>query len=209
MNHLKELSKLRNQYFGLRHGRSEAQEKSLLVSRPDVGIFEYDLVDEGRMQVGDSINEAIANGVIIQDPKPVIISSDFLRCRRTADIAASFIHPLIYTFDKGLRERYVGNFDLKELSRLNEIMLSDMLDADNKTENVESLNEIVARTTALIRFKLEKLFSDRQIILVSHGYPLDLIDAAFQKIRPEQHVEKIRGFKNAELREFVFNSCGE
>jgi broad specificity phosphatase PhoE len=54
MNHLVNIGQLHNQYFAMRHGKSEPNELGIILSHPDAGTTGYGLVEEGRQQAKKS-----------------------------------------------------------------------------------------------------------------------------------------------------------
>ena len=197
LNHLHKFKHLSNRYFVMRHGHSLANQKGIIVSRPQNGIDAYGLSDQGILQV----NEAGGANVQISQ-NPLIVSSDFRRARESAEI----MHRLLecnapVEFDKRLRERYFGDMELAADSGYESVWREDDNDPDNNLSGVESPNQVMQRVSALISEYEEKL-SGRTLLLISHGDALQILQTAFSqqdasKHRQQQHLE------TAEIREFV------
>ncbi|MCA9791977.1 MAG: histidine phosphatase family protein, partial [Candidatus Eremiobacteraeota bacterium] len=94
---------LNNSYFGLRHGQSLANLARLIISDPAVGCQQYGLSELGREQAASG-----ANGL---GPDTLFLSSDFLRARQTALLAARTAGANEPQLDTGLRERFFGELD--------------------------------------------------------------------------------------------------
>ncbi|MBS3054839.1 MAG: histidine phosphatase family protein [Candidatus Aenigmarchaeota archaeon] len=82
--------KSRNNYFGQRHGQSEANVLGIIISDPAVGIKNYGLSHLGRDQVYKSAKAARESDLL--GPKTIIYTSDFLRARETADITTDILN---------------------------------------------------------------------------------------------------------------------
>jgi probable phosphoglycerate mutase len=184
MNHLQELQHLRNSYYVLRHGKSIANDEELIVSAPDDGVPRYGLSEEGRRQVARSVAEAIQNYGL--DGATVIVSSDFSRTRESAEIAGNLLgtHEIIMT--PKLRERFFGGWEKTHNSNYERVWGDDILDGAHKDNDVESTQEVVSRTTTLIR-ELEKEYAGRNILLVSHGDALQILQTAFERVDSSHH----------------------
>ena len=184
MNHLELLLRLSNQYYILRHGRSLANDEELIVSDPEQGVPGYGLSEAGRQQVAAAITEALQNRVL--DHTTLIVASDFARARESAEIAAELLgtHDLFLT--PKLRERFFGAWDRQHNRHYQNVWDDDALDGMHKRHGVESTREVLARTTSLIR-DLEAEYSGRNILLVSHGDALQILQTAFERVEPGRH----------------------
>ena len=81
---------LRNKFFGMRHGNSEANKAGIISSSPPVATVKHGLTELGQRQARDSSSlflqsEHVAGGDGALLP-PVIVSSDFKRASMTANI---------------------------------------------------------------------------------------------------------------------------
>jgi broad specificity phosphatase PhoE len=187
---------LRNRYFLLRHGQSEANVAGLIVSGVE-GTKKYGLTATGRQQVEHTIATSIQCGLLSHDT--VIYSSDFVRALETAEIAAA----LLRTQEKvhvafALRERYFGQYDETSNDNYNKVWDRDRSDANNTTEGVESVNSVLERSTRLV-VELEGAYEDRTILLVAHGDTLQILQTGFLKVDPAGH-RSVEHLTTAELR---------
>ncbi|MDP9313800.1 MAG: histidine phosphatase family protein [Chloroflexota bacterium] len=184
MNYLQEVAELRNTYFALRHGNSLANRAELIVSHPDDGVPLYGLSDTGKAQVASAV--AAAKQQFGLDHTTIIVTSDFARARETAEIAATLLGvPAINTTPR-LRERFFGAWDKQHTSNYEKVWSDDVAEPDHKHNAVESTSEVVARATALIK-ELEDTYAGRNILLVSHGDTLQILQTAFERVAASQH----------------------
>lgn len=131
-----------------------------------------------------------------------MVSSCFKRARQTAETMHSVIgcsEPLL--IDEALNERYWGQYDLKDVAFGYEYYKEDARDAINTQHGIESVADILTRTTGLIK-RLEETYTNKIIILVSHGDPLRILLAGFTKVELTQN-RTIPNFSNAEIRELT------
>ena len=116
------LPRLRNRYFALRHGSSEANARGIIVSDPRTGEEAFGLTAAGRAEVRDAIagwHEGVA----------LIVSSPFRRARESAAIARTVLGseaPLV--IDARLRERHFGALEGQSAARYEEIWNADAAD---------------------------------------------------------------------------------
>ncbi|MCB1174328.1 MAG: histidine phosphatase family protein [Leptospiraceae bacterium] len=195
MNYLLDLSDLQNQYFAMRHGKSEANAAGLVISDPAIGTSAYGLTPEGQDQAATS-----AAAAVHLNTDTLIVSSDFLRARQTAEIMHRQLqlkHPV--RLSVALRERYFGDYDQKPDQHYQEIWEQDRLDANWSGHNVESAYAVMDRSSGLV-LALEREFQGRQIVLTAHGDVLQILQAAFQKVSASAH-RSLPHLSTAEIRE--------
>lgn len=193
-NHLMELSGLSNRYIMIRHGHSEANQQGLIVGDPEIGTSQYGLSAVGVQQINDAVAKLQHLGRDV-----VIVSSDFLRARETAEIIRAGLGAGEVIHTEKLRERFFGALEGDKASRYLEVMERDRLDPFQKEQGVESLVDMLNRVTSAIR-ELEERFQGKTIVLVSHADPMQVLETGFAKISPERHMERPH-IKNAEIRE--------
>ena len=196
MNQLNECGNLRNQYFVMRHGHSEANRQGIIVSHPQNGCDNYGLTGMGRKQVEQSLDQ---NNQL--DSDVVLICSDFRRARETAEIVRQRLGCKSPLLDPRLRERNFGNLELGDDSGYDDVWREDALDADSELNHVESVNQVMFRVTAVIA-EYETNYSAASILLVSHGDALQLLQTAFLKKPASQHRD-LRHLQTAEIRQLL------
>lgn len=195
MNHLQNVSKLKNRYWAMRHGQSKANLQHIVISHPENGTHEdYALSELGREQA----RTAAANAPLTQET--IIYCSDFSRARETAHIVQHVLDiPEIHITQK-LRERHFGDWEKSDQSNVyHKVWDSDHANADHVENNVEAVNMVLDRATSLI-IDLEKKYQDKDILLVSHGDTLQILQTGFQKTYPGKHRD-LPHLEVAEVRE--------
>jgi probable phosphoglycerate mutase len=183
---------LNNRYFLLRHGRSLANEKGIILSNIRDGAEGWGLAEGSASEIRNSIS----GSTLPSDT--VIFSSPFKRAFETALAAAEILECGEPQISDSLRERYFGAFDLGPDIRYKEVWTEDALNADNTKQGVESPSEVLRR---IVNFLLEtdRRYQRRTILFVSHGDPLNILLAASSGLGLTRHMETDT-MKTAELR---------
>jgi len=183
---------LENNYFLIRHGHSKANEQGLIVSNPETGTVKYGLTDNGKKQI-----QAAAAGFSEKNDL-VIYSSDFLRTRETAEILKETLSADNVKYTPLLRERFFGFYDGLDDKQYNEVWQNDRNDENNKVNSVESPRQVSNRVESLIS-NIETKYSKKNIIIVSHGDCLQIMQTVFENISPAKH-RSINHLNVAEIR---------
>ena len=197
MNHILKTEPLTNRYFVMRHAKSLANQLELIVSDPKNGVESYGLQDSAREQITQSIE---ANPEL--KDVSLVMSSDFLRARETAEIA----HELLgcqedIVFHKLLRERSFGELELATSDNYQLVWDEDGLDAGHTKFGVESAEAVMDRASGLIA-TLESYFTETQFLLVSHGDVLQILQTAFHKLPASEH-RSVPHLGTSEVRELI------
>ena len=96
------------------------------------------------------------------------------------------------TTNVNLRERSFGDFEgLEDQINYNKVWAFDKDDANHTQYNVESVNSVVSRTTALVA-ELDEEYGNRNILLFAHGDVLQILQTAVLKVDGREH----RGLKH-------------
>jgi broad specificity phosphatase PhoE len=199
MNHLARLQFLINRYFAMRHGPSKPNELGVIQSNPAHCVCEYGLTHKGFLAVRSSVRRAAASGLLNKDT--VIISSDFLRARESANAAMHALGAKTFFLNELLRERWFGKYDGKSNELYARVWAADKRGPGHTTNGVESADHVQERATRLIAV-LEGLFDDRTFLLVSHGDILQILQTGFQKIPASGH-RSLPHIEPAEIRELI------
>ncbi len=149
---------LKNHYYLMRHGQSEANVQGIIVSDPAVGVEGFGLTDTGKAQAHEGIRSA---GI-----SPVrIISSDFKRARQTAEIASQLTGTEL-RLDARLRERFFGSYNGQSDEHYARVWEKD---ARNLTPgmNVELPDSVLSRALDVIA-ECEQAVQGT-VLLVAHG----------------------------------------
>jgi probable phosphoglycerate mutase len=201
MNHIKN-KKLKNKYFILRHGESEAFKLHLVLSKPENGISKFGLTKLGKEQVKNSLEKFILKhkGNFL-NKETIIYSSDFKRAKESAEIVVKILKIKKINFTELLRERNFGDFEntKDENYRLAWKWDRSFDDKELKKHKIENTRHVEYRTSKLIS-KLEKEYSNRNILLVAHCDTLQILTTAFKNKLPNLH-RSLKKLELAEIRE--------
>jgi probable phosphoglycerate mutase len=167
---------LKNRYYGFRHGESLANVEGIIVSNPELGTVKYGLSDKGRRQVEQSVSKLAA---VTRDV--VIVSSDFRRTLETAEIIRSQLRSASVRTDVRLRERFFGEWDGTCYLHYSDAWQGDEIDPDQEPGGAESANAVRSRMVEVVNALDAELAGD-DIILVSHGDPLRMLQSAFENL---------------------------
>lgn len=209
INHLADINKLRNKYFAVRHGESEANVAHLISSNPEIGIESHGLTTNGQNQVAENTKLFLENNP--SNNSYIIISSDFRRARETANILAlnlsnSTNKKLEVQLDKRLRERFFGIYDNKSDENYDIIWKNDEENlVKNQNDQVEPVESVRQRTTELIK-ELEEKYEDQIIFLVSHGDSLQILQTAFERMSNANHQRHLKHLERAEFRSLILKN---
>jgi probable phosphoglycerate mutase len=202
MNHIESIDKLKNDYFALRHGQSNANVAKIVLSDLEDGKKkEYTLTREGEGQVEISVKKAKGEELLGSDT--IIYSSPFSRAKKTAEIAKEILgaqEDII--FDDRLRERWFGDWEKTDSAAYEKVWKADNENPEHKEKNVESATEVLKRTTSLIK-DLEEKYEGKNILLVSHGDVLQILQTGFQKVSSSLH-RKLKYLETAEIRKLNY-----
>ncbi|MDQ1282044.1 MAG: hypothetical protein QG630_395 [Patescibacteria group bacterium] len=201
MNFIKN-KKLKNKYFILRHGESDAFKLHLVLSHPENGISKFGLTKKGIEQVRDSINKfIIKNKGKYLNKETVIYSSDFKRATESAEVASKILKVNNINFTELLRERNFGDFENTSDENYKLVWKWDKSfdDKSLKKLKIENTKNVQARTSKLI-LNLEKIYSNKSILLVAHCDTLQILITAFKNKLPNLH-RSIKKLELGEIRE--------
>jgi glucosyl-3-phosphoglycerate phosphatase len=193
MNHLSRTDRLANRFSVMRHGQSKANAEGLIVSRIENDRRgDYGLSELGRRQVLAAARDC---GL---PASTVICSSDFSRASQTADIVRACLGAPEVLVEEALRERYFGDWEGSATGNYARIWAADEANPGQTPDNVEPVSAVLDRATALIA-DLERRYSGRDILLVSHGDTLQILQAGFLRTDPSRH-RSLPHLETAEIR---------
>ena len=176
--------KLKNTFYLLRHGESEANVAGIITSDPHQCLTKYGLTHFGKAAVTASVMRAQHDNWLTNET--LIYSSDFKRAAETAEIAQRLLLANPIHYRKELRERNFGEYHGEHPLTYVEIWPKNNQEKyDQRDKGVEDAKSIAHRLFVLIH-ELEALHQQRQILLVSHGDLLQVLQAAFQGLTPAQ-----------------------
>lgn len=184
---------MKNNYYIMRHGESEANVKKMIVSHPENGYTGYGLTEKGKKQARDSIQNS---GLL--ETINVIISSPFLRTKETAAEIVSLNPNIAMSFDSLLQERNFGKFEKMDSTFYHDVWEFDKIDHHNTRNDVESPHEVSLRCENVIS-KYNKMFIDQNIMFVSHGDFIQIMQTVIKEMSPSDH-KSIPYIDTAEIR---------
>lgn len=177
----------------MRHGQSLANEQGIIISHPTNGrLAEYGLSKIGQDQV-----EASAKNSVL-DSTTLIYASDFTRAHQTAEIVRQAIGAGNIVATEALHERYFGDWEKTAHTNYEKVWQFDQTAADYHENNVEPLAFVLARTLRLIA-SIEREYQNRDILLVSHGDTLQILQAGLGGYSPTKHRD-LPHLETAEIR---------
>jgi len=200
---------LRNDFFALRHGQSEANVAGLIASDPAVACYKYGLSATGQQQAQKAAQEIIrtafagsierggGGGSSKKYSGIAVISSDLLRAKETAEFAVQGIQNLddddrlvLHTggliLDTRLRERGFGTWDGTADSNYPRVWKDDALDSSHTVNGVENVDSVMRRATELV-VEYDQKLENHMIVLTAHGDVLQILQTAFMKLPGTQH----------------------
>lgn len=193
MNHLSGADCLANRFSVMRHGQSKANVAGLIVSRIENDQRGgYGLSELGRQQALAAARDCALPG------DTVICSSGFCRARQTAEIVRAQLDAADVVISEALRERCFGTWEGTPAANYARVWAADETNPADAEGNVEPVAAVLDRTTALIA-DLDQRYSGRDILLVSHGDPLQILQAGFLRIDPSRH-RSLAALQTAEIR---------
>jgi broad specificity phosphatase PhoE len=199
MNHLSGVDRLANRFSIMRHGRSKANARGIIVSRIENDRRgDYGLSELGRQQALAAARSCGLPG------NTVICSSDFSRARQTAEIVRAHLGAPEIVIAEALRERCFGDQEGSATGNYEQVWAADETNPCYAGGNVEPTTAVLDRTTAFI-VDLERRYSDRDILLVSHGDTLQILRAGFLRMNPSQH-RTLPALKTAEIRQLLLRA---
>ena len=199
-NLLAALAPLANRYHAMRHGHSRANQQGIIVSDPAHGCRGFGLSTLGQAQVRETLDACDWLG-----PETLILSSDFTRARETAETVCSWLGcDRLPQLDERLRERFFGVFELAADSAYAGIWERDALDPEQEQHGVESPNAVMRRVTAVVA-ECETRYRDQDILLISHGDALQILQAAFHRLDASRHRD-LPHLQTAEIRTLSMTS---
>jgi glucosyl-3-phosphoglycerate phosphatase len=194
MNHLSGVDRLANRFSVMRHAQSKANEAGVIVSRVENDRRgDYGLTEHGRQQA-----LAAAQGCGLPGDT-IIYSSDFARARETAQVMRGYLGAPEVILAAALRERCFGDWEGSATDNYARVWAADEADPGHADGDVEPAAAVLDRATAFI-VQLERRHRGRDILLVSHGDTLQILQAGFSGVDPSRH-RSLPHLATAEIRQ--------
>jgi glucosyl-3-phosphoglycerate phosphatase len=181
MNHLSGVDRLANRFSVMRHAQSKANAARIIVSRIENDRQgDYGLTEDGRQQA-----LAAAQGCGLPGDT-VIYSSGFARATQTAQIVRAYLGAPEAVIAEALRERCFGQWEGSATVNYERVWAADETDPGHADGDVEPAAAVLDRATAFIA-RLERRHRGRDILLVSHGDTLQILQAGLSGVDPSRH----------------------
>lgn len=178
-----ELPLAKNNYWAIRHGLATSNIENRVSSKVE---NDDHLTPEGREQVEKSVQELASQKI------DLIISSDFIRTKETAEILAKGLglgsDQII--FDPRLREIDAGELEGKDWSQYGAFFKHHVHELNQPLPGGESLAMVRERVVAAL-LDLEKKYENKNILLVSHGLPIFSLLAGAAGV-PDEHLALLK-----------------
>ncbi|MDA1334496.1 MAG: class I tRNA ligase family protein [bacterium] len=158
-----------NNYFLMRHGLAKSNMLDIGVGNPKDDV--WGITPKGKLQVKKAITK------LKKEDIDLVISSDLLRTKETAQMIAKELHvPILY--DEDLREMQFGDYERKNSRPIMDEwgLTAERLDMKLPGMGAESWNDIKARMNKVFK-RLEELHKNKNIVLVGHGDPHWFLEA--------------------------------
>jgi glucosyl-3-phosphoglycerate phosphatase len=181
MNHLSGVDRLANRFAIMRHGQSKANVRGIIV-----GWIENDRRGAyGLSELGSQQTLAAVRSCGL--PRDTVIcASDFSRASQTAEIVRAHLGAPEVVISQALRERCFGDWEGTTTGNYAQVWAADATNSARADGNVEPADAVLDRATAFV-VDLERRYSGRDILLVSHGDILQILQAGSLRMSPSRH----------------------
>lgn len=197
-----------NRYFILRHGIAKQNVKGIISSSPE-GKFPLTLI--GKSQIKKTAKDL--KKILGKEKLDVIFSSDLQRCKETAEIVSKELGAEII-FSKKLRELDFGKYDGSSITEYQKEFPYSLSRFQERLPKGESWNDCKKRMLKTIE-SIEKKYQNKNILIVSHGDPLWLLEGLMKGLNNEEMLGsrkkmiKKGELKKLEFKKFPYNKKGE
>ncbi len=161
-----------NSYFVMRHGEAKSNADNLISSNLEKSE-KFPLTEKGKKEIDEAIEKLKSIKI------DMIFSSDFKRTKETAILVAEKLGlgKESVIFDERLREIDTGVFDGKKPEEYHGFFSSLEEKFYKKPPEGENLNELKKRVGSFL-YDAEGKYKEKNILIVSHEYPIWLLFAA-------------------------------
>ena len=174
----------KNRYFAMRHGEAQMNVQGIA----DAHSGRNHLTLRGRAQAEKTIYALKRKGVI----PDIIVSSDVLRARETAEIAASILSIKKVIIDPRIREVNVGIFEGGPVRGYSDYYSSRIEKFVKRPPEGENLADLRKRVIECIE-ETEKKYSGKTILFVSHEYPIWMLYGGSRGLSDEETIALRKG----------------
>lgn len=189
-----------NHFLIMRHGGAQSNKEGFVTADPK---RDNRLTEKGKEQVNHAIELLKIKHV------DLIIASDLVRTKETAHMVASGIglsgKDIVY--DPRIREIIFGELEGKSIEEHRAFFSSIQRKFIKRPEGGEHLIDVKKRITSFL-YDIDKKYSDKTILIISHDDPLWMLAAGSQGLNKEKTInlmESGKGFiETGEFRELPF-----
>ena len=189
-----------NRYFFMRHGEAEHNILGIQSANPDTP---HHLTDKGKEEVKKSV-EALKGTKF-----DYIFTSPFVRSKETGALAAETlgVEPGNVSIDDGLFELRTGIYEGRPSIEYHEDFPNVLESFDRGAEGGETLNDLRRRMGSFVE-DMEKKYSGKTILIISHGHPLWMALADARGLNKKEAVVMAENeyFHTGEIREIEWKS---
>ena len=168
----------KNRYILLRHGEAIHNIKGIISYAVKA---DYPLTLKGKLQV-EQVSQSLKKRGI-----DMIFSSDVKRTKETAKMVSKILGIKKISFDARLREINTGVLEGQKQGAYSSIFSSRLEKFTKNPPGGENLTELRARTMKFIE-ELERKYSGKTILIISHEYPLWMLFAGSAGFTNEEAV---------------------
>ncbi len=165
-----------NKYFVMRHGRAENNVQDIVSSDRNAPMH---LTEEGKEKAKESASSLGAVDLIVASP--------FVRTKETAEVVAETIdfpkEKII--FDDRIAECDFGDLSGKSLAEYH-TAFPDKMERFGKAPHGGETYAQIKRRMMEFMLDLEEKYSDKKVLVISHGTPIWLLTAALRGLSNEQ-----------------------
>jgi isoleucyl-tRNA synthetase len=198
---IKNSNKKRNNFFIMRHGQAQSNINNII----DVGSNKNNhLTEEGREQVLKTAKQLNKKNI------DLVIYSPVLRTKETANIVAKEIglSGNNIVSDERIREIDTGVFDGRPIEEYRSYFSNIVEKVTKRPKDGENVLDVKKRVTGFL-YDVDKKYKDKNILIISHEYPLWAIAAGALGVNKEEtvRIKEEHGddfINNAEVREIDF-----
>ena len=175
---------MENRYFILRHGETiyQTKKKGFAYPQPD---------NKTRVKLTGKSEKKIKKLAkkIKKEKIDLIYSSDIFRVVQTAEIVAKELK-LNVNFDKRLRDVNLGIYHGKTKAEFYKDFPDPKKRFARKPKGGESWNDVKKRMVSFIK-EIDKRHKNKNILIVSHGDPLWILEGAIKKMTNQELLDEI------------------
>jgi len=198
-----------NRYFMLRHGLAQQNVMGILSSSLQ---NKFSLTRIGRSQIKNAVVDLKKS--LGKEKLDIIFSSDLQRCKETAEIVSKELGVKII-FSSKLRELDFGEYNGSTVAKYQNDFPYEISRFQQRLPKGESWNDCKLRMLKFIE-NVEKKYQNKNILIVSHGDPLWLLEGLMKGLNNEEILksrDKIMMSKGEireiEFKKFPYNKKGE